>query len=231
MSANNFPAISGVSIRANDNGLFNLNDLHKAAGGNDRHRPKFFFENERTARIVRRLKETTATDPVVISVGAKGGTYANIDLVYSYAMWISEDFHLQVVRAFHAILIGDHARADTEARKAVALWEDAKKNGFPARDADWMIARLLGKQEEFEREEQERAQIEGRKQAEWRNTVEGFVATRFEKVQAGYQENINVPDQLDVANVEREIERFMKKRGVACRFIRYGRRSICVETC
>ncbi|MDK4689646.1 hypothetical protein [Kingella negevensis] len=31
--------ISNVAIRQNDNQFFNLNDLHKAAGSNENHKP------------------------------------------------------------------------------------------------------------------------------------------------------------------------------------------------
>lgn len=227
MSAKNLPVIAGVVVRSNNKGMFSLNDLHQAAGGNERHRPKFFLENERTARLVARLKEETGSDPVAVSVGAKGGTFAHRDLIYSYAMWISEEFHLQVVRTFDAVLAGDHARADEEARKAVALWENAKKNGFPARDADWMIARALGKQEEFEREEKAREQAERHRQE---NTVAGFVEASMKKVDAGYEVIVTVPRQLDVEQVKVEISKYLLKRKIKCQIDDWRADQIRVET-
>ncbi|MBV5308513.1 KilA-N domain-containing protein [Chromatium okenii] len=40
---NNAVIINNVVIRQDDNGRFNLNDVHKAAGYMDRHRPRYWL--------------------------------------------------------------------------------------------------------------------------------------------------------------------------------------------
>lgn len=44
-------------------------------------------------------ENVTTGIPVVTVEGRNGGTFVCKELVYSYAMWISPKFHLQVIRA------------------------------------------------------------------------------------------------------------------------------------
>lgn len=80
-------------------GLYSLNDLHKAAGGDAKHRPNYFLGNEQTKALVAEIE--IAGIPA-ISSRPKIGTYVCKELVYAYAMWISPKFNLAVIRAFDA---------------------------------------------------------------------------------------------------------------------------------
>lgn len=94
--------VAGVRIRQDAEGRFRLNDLHKAAGGEARHRPGYWMENQQAVELVRLLE--TAGIPVVSLEGRNGGTYAVKELVYAYAMWVRPEFHLHVIRTFDAVV-------------------------------------------------------------------------------------------------------------------------------
>ena len=80
-------------------GLFSLNDLHKASGGADKDRPKYWFENKQSQALIAELQKG-GNPPFKIQQGRNGGTYACRELVIAYAAWISAAFHLKVIRVF-----------------------------------------------------------------------------------------------------------------------------------
>lgn len=88
-------------------GRYSLNDLHKAAGGEDKHRPNQFLRLDQTQALITEI-ETAQICAVETKEGKRGGTYVCRELVYAYAMWINAKFHLQVIRAFDA----QHAPTD-----------------------------------------------------------------------------------------------------------------------
>ena len=95
-------SILNTSIRTHEN-LFSLNDLHKASGGSEKHRPSLFIRLDATQDLISEIqKEVKSTDLIFKTTGGRGlrGTYACEELVLSYAMWISPKFHLVVLRAF-----------------------------------------------------------------------------------------------------------------------------------
>lgn len=96
--------VAGVVISKDQDGRFCLNDLHKASGGEDRHVPGYWLDNDKASELVAEL-ETTGI-PVVKKTGRNGGTYVCRELVYAYAMWISAKFHLEVIRTFDALATG-----------------------------------------------------------------------------------------------------------------------------
>lgn len=79
------------------NGLYSLNDLHKASGEEPRHRPNYFLENQQTKDLIGKIQ--IAGIPA-ISAKPRVGTYACKELVIAYAAWISPAFHLKVIRVF-----------------------------------------------------------------------------------------------------------------------------------
>lgn len=98
-------SILNTSIRTHEN-LFSLNDLHKASGGVEKHRPSLFIRLDATQDLISEIqKEVKSTDLIFKTTGGRGlrGTYACEELVLSYAMWISPKFHLIVLRAFLAM--------------------------------------------------------------------------------------------------------------------------------
>lgn len=96
--------IAGIGVRRDAAGRYSLNDLHRAAGGANKHRPSLWVENQQTRQLAETL-EREAEIPALVSVhgGAAAGTFAARELVYAYAMWISPEFHLAVIRAYDAL--------------------------------------------------------------------------------------------------------------------------------
>lgn len=92
----------GTSAIRQFDGLYSLNDLHKASGGNQNHKPAFFLRNEQTQALISEINRV-ANSQLALNVkrgGDNQGTYACRELVIAYAAWISPAFHLQVIRVF-----------------------------------------------------------------------------------------------------------------------------------
>ena len=105
-------SVANVAIRQFDN-LYSLNDLHKASGGEARHKPANWLQLQQTVELVDEISK--AGNPAlkenqqviqVVHGGSKRGTYACKELVYAYATWISAKFFLQVIRTFDAVISG-----------------------------------------------------------------------------------------------------------------------------
>lgn len=96
-------AIGEVLIRRDLQGRFALNDLHRAAGGEERHTPNRWTRTDGYLGLVEALTPELAFAPAEsIRGGTNPGTYVVRELVYAYAMWISPAFHLKVIRAYDA---------------------------------------------------------------------------------------------------------------------------------
>jgi hypothetical protein len=80
-------------------GLYSLNDFHKASGGELKNRPVEFMRLEQTQALISEIGKVGIPTFKVIR-GAHGGTYACKELVIAYAAWISAEFHLKVIRVF-----------------------------------------------------------------------------------------------------------------------------------
>lgn len=101
--------IAGIEIHQDQDGRFSLNDFHRAAGGEDRHRPSRWVENQQAHELVDEIGKAGITALRVARGGKAAGTYACKELVYAYAMWISPVFSLNVIRTFDSIAANDNA--------------------------------------------------------------------------------------------------------------------------
>ena len=94
----NIISIGSSAIRQQD-GLYSLNDLHKASGSKAKNKPVLFLRLEQTKSLIDEISKGTDTY-LSTKLGSQGGTYASKELVIAYAAWISPAFHLQVIRVF-----------------------------------------------------------------------------------------------------------------------------------
>ena len=89
-------SICNTSIRQ-FNGLYSLNDLHQASGGQDKHSPRRWLQNQQTIDLANEC-EKDGKPSILKKQGF--GTFVCKELVIHYAMWISPSFSLQVIRCF-----------------------------------------------------------------------------------------------------------------------------------
>lgn len=98
----------GDAVISIQGGLYSLNDLHRASGGEAKHQPANFLRLDTTQKLIEEItKEISQSSDVrsalrVINGGDQRGTYVCKELVYAYAMWVSAAFNLRVIRAFDA---------------------------------------------------------------------------------------------------------------------------------
>lgn len=111
--------IGNLQIRRDHAGRYCLNDLHQAAGLQQRHRPSRWAENAQTTELAR-IATIKAGIPALVSQrgGTVPSTYAVKPLVYAYAMWISPEFHLAVIAAYDALVTGQAGPAGHTAASA-----------------------------------------------------------------------------------------------------------------
>ena len=99
-------SISDVVIRQTDNQLYNLNDLHKAAGKETRHEPYNWLRTAQTQELIAEIEAQGGVAVTTSQGGKNRGTFVCKELVYAYATWISAKFFLLVIRTFDAVVSG-----------------------------------------------------------------------------------------------------------------------------
>ena len=133
--------VADIQVRMDNEGRYCLNDLHKAAGGAEKHAPYKWDRRGQIDDLVDELKKTSQmggnnwVTPISSVGGRNGGTFVVKELVYAYAMWISPAFHLKVIRAYdtlqtQGIAVAEHAAEDLLADPLTYLervFEQAKK--------------------------------------------------------------------------------------------------------
>ncbi|HFB2861228.1 TPA: KilA-N domain-containing protein [Neisseria gonorrhoeae] len=129
---NNSVQISNISIHQTEIGLFSLNDLHRASGGEDRHAPRRWLQNIQTNDLIKELEKDGKPS---IQSKQRLGTFVCRELVIAYGMWISPKFALQVIQTFLAVSDGIKSAKTTAddrtgLRQAVAALVGRKRIGY-----------------------------------------------------------------------------------------------------
>ena len=81
--------VAGVAIRRDENGLYCLNDLHRASGNEKRHGPSYWLAIKQTQDLAAEIS-ITGISGIQSKQGL--GTFVAKEMVYAYAMWISPAF-------------------------------------------------------------------------------------------------------------------------------------------
>ena len=107
-------AFLNLDVRKDSEGLYCINDLHKASGGDYRNQPSNWMRNQRTQELIALLMAEVSDAHIrgvaqkqivrVRNGGSNVGTFVCEELVYSYAMWISATFTIRVIRAYDAMV-------------------------------------------------------------------------------------------------------------------------------
>ncbi len=93
--------ISNIEIHMDENNRYCLNDLHRANGNQDKHRPRYFLLTNQAKAMISEL----AIDGIPsIASKTKLGTFAAKEIVYAYAMWMSPKFAIHVIQTFDAVV-------------------------------------------------------------------------------------------------------------------------------
>ncbi len=128
--------ITDITIRQDSVGRYCLNDLHKASGGANRHRPSLWLRHSQTKALIEELNQEKSEarinaplsgpqspnsgldfSPVTSQKDGRyeeRGTFIVKELVYAYAMWISPVFRLRVIRAYGALVTGEFVRPNLQ---------------------------------------------------------------------------------------------------------------------
>lgn len=103
--------VCNTQVSINKDGLYCLNDLHKASGGESKNRPGYWLDTATAKKMIQLLEVRDGKPALKTSKGGSNpGTYACKELVYDYAMWISAEFKLLVIKIFDEWLHEEYQR-------------------------------------------------------------------------------------------------------------------------
>lgn len=102
-------SVNGVSVRLDDEGRYNLNDLHAAAVANgeatENQRPSQFMSSRQVRTFVdtlTRVQKCTAVQ--TINGGINHGVWALELVAIRYAAWLSAEFEIRVYQTFQSLV-------------------------------------------------------------------------------------------------------------------------------
>ena len=140
--------IAGTIIHQDESGRYCLNELHKAAGADERLKPSNWLRTDQTQALIGAIEKSDAqkraseqNQPVSVVKGGNlpQGTYVCKELVYAYAMWISPEFNLAVIRAFDDLVTGRIQAAEAQrVLQSSGRFPDVVEQAIEARA--WRIA-------------------------------------------------------------------------------------------
>lgn len=102
-------AVNGVSVRVDDEGRYNLNDLHAAAVANgqasESQRPGEFLKTKQIRRFVQALTDAKKIASVVtVKGGPHQGSWGLELIAIRYAAWLNPLFEIRVYETFQMMI-------------------------------------------------------------------------------------------------------------------------------
>lgn len=102
-------AVNGVSVRVDEDGRYNLNDLHAAAvvegNATESQRPSNFTKSKSIKEFVRELTAATKVAALkTVNGGPNHGVWALELVAIRYAAWLSAKFEIKVYQTFQAVI-------------------------------------------------------------------------------------------------------------------------------
>ncbi|MFN7041990.1 MAG: KilA-N domain-containing protein [Acidovorax temperans] len=123
---NNTLILDNTTIKTDSEGRYCLNDLHKAAGGDPKHKVPNWLRLDSTHDLIdeiARVSDVRLAPASSVHGGANQGTYVCKELVYAYAMWLA---HAVVTLTDAHVARGQAAwsRIKATAAEQRELWRD-----------------------------------------------------------------------------------------------------------
>lgn len=115
--------IEGKTVSQNEDGLYLLKDIYNISKESniESKAPHHFFYTSQTKLLLQHLDPSS----IVRIRGPKGGVWVNKEIALAYAMWVSPDIYIKVMRVFIAMGEGDVIKAaelvDTQKAKEAVL--------------------------------------------------------------------------------------------------------------
>jgi hypothetical protein len=115
--------IANLTINQSSNGLYSINDIHRASGGLAKHQPAAWMRLQSTTNLIRLMESQVINQQNgnVIETFVGGdissplrGTYVCRKLVVAYALWISTEFFSHVLDVFLDVVDGVYARVTAQ---------------------------------------------------------------------------------------------------------------------
>ena len=126
-------SIAGLTIEQSSNGLYSINDLHRASGGLAKHRPNQWLRLQATISLISFLESQALNQGNIkvietvsgrdarsqeinqrIPIGDIQGTFVCREMVVAYATWISPQFFANVIRTFLDVVDGVYERVNAQ---------------------------------------------------------------------------------------------------------------------
>jgi hypothetical protein len=116
--------ISGIEINVDADNRYSLNDLYNAAKkmgvADENDRPADWLRTKTAQKYLEFLTGRVAEIPTPLTIqpleivhgGLLSGTYAVKELVYSYAIWLSVEFHHEVIQTYDRTVQKEHAQLE-----------------------------------------------------------------------------------------------------------------------
>lgn len=102
-------SVNGVYVRVDDEGRYNLNDLHAAAvaegKATESQRPSNFIKSGQIKKFAQELTKATKIASVkIIKGGAQPGIWWLELVAIHYAAWLSVEFEIKVYQTFQLVI-------------------------------------------------------------------------------------------------------------------------------